>query len=290
MTQRYVTRLNERAVLAVWGEDARTFLQGLVSNDVRRIAPDRAIWAAFLTPQGKYLHDFFMAEDGAGRLLLDTEAARLPDLKKRLSLYRLRSKVEIAEAPDSAVHALWGEGTAPALGLGGEAGSARATPEGAVFLDPRLAEAGARWIGPAGVTASGFDSAAPEAYDIHRLGLGLPDGSRDMFPDKAILLENGFDELHGVDWDKGCYMGQELTARTRYRSLIKKRLVPVSIEGAIPEPGAIIRAGEAEAGEMRSARGAAGLALIRLDLLAENAPLTVGATRLVARKPIWAGF
>lgn len=290
MADRWWARLRERAILRVAGEDGRAFLQGLVSNDVNRVTPNRAVWAAFLTPQGKYLHDFFLAEDTAGRLLLDTEAARLPDLKKRLGLYKLRSKVEIAEAPELGVYVLWGEGTAEALGLAAEAGVAAPQAGGVRMVDPRLAEAGVRVLVAGEPVFAGFDAAAAEAYDTHRLSLGLPDGSRDLPPDKAILLENGFDELHGVDWEKGCYLGQELTARTKYRGLIKRRLVPVTIEGPAPEPGTILRIGEVEAGEMRSARGGAGLAVVKLDALAEGRNLSAGSATLIPRKPVWAGF
>ncbi|MCZ6861191.1 MAG: folate-binding protein, partial [Alphaproteobacteria bacterium] len=137
----------------------------------------------------------------------------------------------------------------------------------------------------------GLAAAKPEDYDDMRLSLGLPDGSRDLIVGKSTLLESGFEELAGVDWDKGCFLGQELTARTRYRGLVKKRLVPVSIEGALPEPGTIIEQDGREAGEMRSGRGKRGLALLRLDAIErENNPLTAGEARLTPQKPDWASF
>jgi folate-binding protein YgfZ len=126
------------------------------------------------------------------------------------------------------------------------------------------------------------------AYDRHRLALGIPDGSRDMVPEKSILLECGFDELRGVDWQKGCYVGQELTARTKYRGLIKKRLFPVRIDGAVPAPGTVVTLDGKEAGEMRSAQDGLGLALLRLDAVAAHrGRLSAAAATLVPLRPDW---
>jgi folate-binding protein YgfZ len=122
-------------------------------------------------------------------------------------------------------------------------------------------------------------------YDALRIGLGAPDGSRDLEVERSPLLENGFDELHGIDWDKGCFMGQELTARTKYRALIKKRLLPVAIEGPAPEPGTQITAEGKDAGVLRSSVDGVGLALLRLDRL--DAPLVAGEARLIPKKPDW---
>lgn len=284
--------LPPRRLLKVSGEDRQSFLQGLVSNDVTKAAPDRAIWSALLTAQGKFLHDFFIAEQD-GTYLLDAEADRLDDLKRRLSLYRLRAKAAIEVVEDMQVAIAWGEGALAALGLPDEAGTAAPFGGGVAFADPRLAGAGARLYLPdvAALEAAGFAAGDPAAYDRLRISLGLPDGSRDMQVDKAILLENGFDELHGVDWKKGCYVGQELTARTKYRGLIKKRLLPVGIAGPLPEAGAIIEADGKEAGEMRSAVDgpdfAVGLALLRLEALESGARLTVGDTVLTPLTPDW---
>src|SRR5262249_53086552 len=140
--------------------------------------------------------------------------------------------------------------------------AAKALPvDGAVsFVDPRLPELGLRVLAPAGaaqgtLAARGFAQAPLEAYDALRLELGVPDGSRDLVVEKALLLENGFDELNGVDWQKGCYMGQELTARTKYRALIRKRLLPITIDGALPPPGTAILKDGQEVGEVRSGSG-----------------------------------
>jgi folate-binding protein YgfZ len=282
--------LGGRGVVGVSGPDARPFLQGLVSNDVMRVSPRRAVYAALLSAQGRYLHDFFIAEIG-GALCLDCEAARRDDLLKRLKLYKLRSKVTLEDlTPRLAVAAIPGPGAAAALALAAEPGAARKTAGGAVFTDPRLAAMGARAILPRESLASQLSSAgltpgAGADYESLRLTLGLPDGSRDLVVEKSLLLENGFDELNGVDWKKGCYVGQELTARTKYRGLVKKRLLPVSIDGPAPAPGAEIKADGVEAGEMRSASGGLGLALLRLEHL--DKALTADAARVKPQRPDW---
>ncbi len=302
----FFTALPHRALIAVTGEDRQEFLQGLVSNDVAQAGPDRAIWSAFLTPQGRFLHEFFLAErnlDGKGpAILLEAETERRADLAKRLSLYKLRSKVAVAALDGWRVFALWGDGAAQAAGTKPGAGAAAALGNGLVFVDPRLPGAGLRaWFPPdangggeAALTAAGFTAAPLAEWDAHRIRLGLPDGSRDLVPEKAILLENGFDELRGVDWKKGCYMGQELTARTKYRGLVRKRLMPVMIDGPVPAPGDAITLGDAEAGEMRSSADGIGLALIRLEQFEKaatgNTPLVAGATRLHPMRPDWAVF
>ena len=258
-----LTLLPDRAVLAVAGEERVAFLQGLVSNDVAEATADRAIWAALLTPQGKWLADFFIIAT-PDRLLLDVEAAQAAMLIQRLTRFRLRAKVSV-EAVDAAVHAGWNVPPPPG-----------ATP------DPRHASAGWRLIGG----AAGASTASPAEYDLHRLRLGLPDGSRDMEAEKTTLLEAGFDELNGVSWTKGCYMGQELTARTKYRGLLKRRFVPVLVDGPLPLPGTPVLSGEAEVGTMRSGRADRGLALLRIEAIGTSA-LLCGEARVTPEPPLW---
>jgi hypothetical protein len=241
-----IAALPARAVIAVTGEDRVAFLQGLVSNDVAVASPGRAVWAALLTPQGKWLADFFILSDGE-RLLLDCERAQLPMLLPRLTRYRLRSRVALSDA-GLLVYVAWdGE---PAV-------------NGLTAPDPRLPEAGWRVLSAAPIEAN----ASENDWDLWRLGLGLPDGSRDLESEKSILLEAGFDELNGVSWTKGCYMGQELTARTKYRGLVKRRLVPVKIDGRMPPPGAALLRDGREVGTMRSANSGRGMAVVRLEAL-----------------------
>jgi len=275
--------LPHRGVIAVGGPDRVEFLQGLVSNDVAKVTASRAVWAALLTPQGRFLNDMFIVARDSDTLLLETERERAPALAKKLSMYKLRSKVTVTDiSADHDVAAAFGSDAARALGL-----------ESAVtFVDPRLAVLGVRMIAPAGQAATllqarGFSAAPLESYDALRLTLGVPDGSRDLPIEKAILLENGFDELNGIDWNKGCYMGQELTARTKYRGLVRKRLIPVRVEGALPPPGTTIHKDGQEVGEVRSGAGQRALAMLRLEAVRSGAPLTADSARLVADIPSW---
>jgi folate-binding protein YgfZ len=263
-----MAHLPARGVVAVGGEDRVAFLQGLVSNDMALAAPGRAVWAALLTPQGKWLADFFVLADGE-RLLLDCERAQVSFLVQRLGRYRLRSRVALADLSETVrVYAAW-NGT-PEL------------PAGVIAApDPRLPAAGWRILAEQPLPTN----AEAAAWDAHRLALGLPDGSRDLEAEKTVLLEAGFDELSGVSWSKGCYMGQELTARTKYRGLVKRRLVPVAIEGTPPAPGTPVLRGGAEVGTLRSALGDAGLAVLRLDAL--GGPLVCGAAVLTPHVPAW---
>ena len=267
----HLAYLPGRGVVEVSGEDRVGFLQGLVSNDVTEAAPGRAVWAALLTPQGKWQADFFILSQPE-RLLLDCEREQAGMLVQKLSRFRLRSKVAVREAsPDYAVYVAWN-------------GKPVAPPGAVMAADPRLPDAGYRILSP---TPLGMDSGEQD-WDLHRLALGLPDGSRDMEAEKSVLLEAGFDELNGVSWTKGCYLGQELTARTKYRGLVKRRLVPVGIEGHLPAPGTPVFAAGREVGAMRSGRGQLGLALLRIDALGER--LSCDAATLVPRIPAWMGL
>lgn len=293
MTQTSFAVLENRSVFTVSGPDAAEFLQGLVSNDVTKVSERRAIWAAFLTPQGKFLHEFMIAALGPD-FVLDCERDRRDDLIRRLSRYRLRSNVEVSPRDDLSVATAWGDDAAESFGLDAEPGAALPKGSTAVFVDPRLAAAGLRMIGPARdleslAQSAGCEAASPVAYDTHRLALGLPDGSRDMEVEKALLLENGFAELNGVDFDKGCYIGQELTARTHYRALIKKRLLPVTIEGDAPGPGTGLSVDGADAGEMKSSADNQGLALVRLATWqsTEDGVLTADAAKVTPSLPSW---
>ncbi len=294
MTESHYVRLDNRRILKITGDDARSFLQGLVSNDLDRVSASHAIYAALLTPQGKYLHDFFIAEL-AEAFYLDCEAARIDDLLKRLRMYKLRAKVDIEVVEDLAVAVMFGDDIHDALALDPALGAAMEWLGGVIYTDPRLGEIGARAILPINsLEIALHDEAlipAPfENYDKLRLALGLPDGSRDLEVDKSTLLECGFEELHGVDFHKGCYMGQELTARTKHRGLVKKRLVPVSFDGKAPTAGAEITQEGKNAGEIRSTSDGQALAMLRLDSLANPAPLMAGDIAITPNKPVWADF
>jgi folate-binding protein YgfZ len=294
MADAFYTILEHRGLLAVAGEDRKSFLQGMLTNDIMAVAPDRAVWSALLTPQGKFLHDLFAVELG-DTLYLEGEQARLDDLKARLSKYKLRAKVQLAVVEGWEVAAAFGTGAAASLGLPDDRPGA-AVPfgngDGVAFTDPRLPGAGVRLMVPtekaAGLFADvGLTPADFATWDARRIALGLPDGSRDIEIEKGTALESGFDELHGVDFKKGCYIGQELTARMKYRGLAKKRLVPLRVtDGPTPAAGTPVTTPEGkEAGTVRSAVDGHALALVRLEHL--NTPLTAGPASLAVALPDW---
>lgn len=198
------TTLVDRALLRLSGEDVRGFLQGIVTNDLARLAPDRPIWAGLLTAQGKALFDFVLWADGED-VLVDCEADQADALARRFSLYRLRRPIVIAQDQGLAVQ--W------ALGREGPA-------------DPRLPALGARWIAAPGDPAEGWLR--------HRLSLGVTEGAAELGQDKTLWLECNAAELNGVSFTKGCYVGQENTARMNYRNKVNRRLVVVPASTAGP--------------------------------------------------------
>ena len=196
------TTLADRAVLRLSGEDVRGFLQGLVTNDLNALAPDRPLWAGLLTAQGKALFDFILWADGAD-VLIDCERSEADALARRLTLYRLRRKIEIGRDDSLAVH--W-------------------SPDG--DTDPRLPALGRRWLGP--------PDAAAEGWLAHRLALGVAEGVAELGSDKILWLECNAAELRGVSFDKGCYVGQENTARMNWRQKVNRRLVVVPADAPGP--------------------------------------------------------
>lgn len=244
-----ICHIPQRGILELTGIDRGSFLQGLITNSVDKISTTTAIYSAFLTPQGRFFHDFFIIEHN-GAWLIDCELDRAENLLNRFNLYKLRSRVNWRDASNEyKVYASWNENVP------------ENSKDSVCFSDPRLLDLGHRIITRIPLnTDAHFDD-----YDILRLSHGIPDGSRDMPVEKAIILECGLDELNAVDWRKGCYIGQELTARTNYRGLIRKRLLPVKIEGQAPAPFTSILLDGKEVGEMRSSCKGFGLALFRLD-------------------------
>lgn len=265
----FITELSHRALIQLTGADKSAFLQGLITNDVKKVEEGNPIYAALLTPQGKFLFDLFIfpCEDA---WFMDCERDRVPELIKRLSIYKLRSQVEITDLKDTyRVFA---------------ASDKQPVSNGIQMPDPRLRELGYRLY----IKNPANDLELSAAYEKHRISLGIPDGSRDIPVDKGIILEYGFDELQAIDWQKGCYMGQELTARTRYRGLIRKRLLPVKIEGELPAPFMPIFLGEEEIGEMRTSVSGFGLALLRLASVRDSLPkLICGNAQLKPYIPTW---
>jgi tRNA-modifying protein YgfZ len=267
--------LTDRSVLRVAGADARKLLQGLITNDIEKVRDGAAIHAGLLTPQGKILFDFFVvtAEDG---FLLDVASAQSGELVKRLGFYRLRAQVEIREEPSLAVAGVW-------------SGSPR-LPDGAVaYADPRLPELGIRILLHTGTIAELHCAIATDAeYHAMRIGLGVPEGGRDFAYGDAFPHEALFDQLNGVDFRKGCFVGQEVVSRMEHRGTARKRVAPIEGEAALPEPGTSIDAEGAPLGVMGSVSGVQGLAMLRLDrveqVLLRGAELKAGAVVIHLRE------
>ena len=258
-------RLSERGVLAISGPEARDFLQNIITNDINKVKPDQAIYAALLTPQGKYLFDFFIAEQN-NRLLIDCEASRKDALLRRLMLYRLRARADIDDISDQM--AVWaGPWPTPFPDRTDlmQAGAALVLEDGVVFADARAHPMGWRAILPTDTTLlNDSGTNGRDAYEKRRITLGLPDSSRDMEPDKTLALEGCLDELNGVDFTKGCYVGQELTARTKHRGKVRRRLLPVTIDGGAPAPGTDILKNEKVIGTVRKGQVEHAIALLRI--------------------------
>ena len=292
--------LKDREILAISGTDARSFLQAMISNDASKIAPEVSIYAAMLTPQGKFLHDFIISQH-EDSFLLDTEKRRASELAKNLNLFRLGSNVRISTKADRLlVAAVWQKNKLPIFSDSPKPGTTAQMSGCSVILDPRLAALGCRIIGASKKNIKKFLSnelsAAPTKsdYDIHRLEMGVPDGSRDIQVNKSFLLESNFEELNGVAFDKGCYVGQENTARQKHRGTIRRRLIKVHISGPPPNEGEIITWENGEIGQIRSVNNTCGMAIVRLDRWAEakaqNAKFSAGLAIVAPVIPEWMDY
>ncbi|GAU83346.1 folate-binding protein YgfZ [Bosea sp. BIWAKO-01] len=254
------TRLVDRGVIRVSGEDARDFLQNIVTNEMDAVTPDHAGYGALLTPQGKIISDFFVVavpEEERGGFLLDVPLLQVPDLMKRLKLYKLRAKVALDDL------------TEVATVVASSGGFSLPDDAGLVYADPRLPTLGERAITDRNDVGS-LVSAEPDAYHARRIALGIPDGGRDFvfgdtFPHEALL-----DQLGGVSFKKGCYIGQEVVSRMQHRGTARTRIVPVVFtEGLVPEMGVEATAGSKVLGRIGSCAKGRGLAMLRLDRVAD---------------------
>lgn len=262
--------LANRGVVRVSGPDAAALLNGLVTNDVTGANADTAIFAAMLSPQGKYMFDMFVTSPETGIFLLDV--SRAADFAKRLSMYRLRSQVSIENLSDlMGVYAI----------IQGQATSM----EDHACDDPRLPSLGQRLLAP--LILADTDA----AYQAHRLGLGVPDPAADLLLEKDFVMEGLFDELHGLDHHKGCYVGQEMTSRMKRRTSVKNKLCRVRYDGAPPEFETPILADGWEVGRMRSGIDGVGIAMIRFDrarkAITEGHALMAGSVSITLDPPEW---
>jgi tRNA-modifying protein YgfZ len=271
-----VIALNDRTVLKISGPDAKPFLQGLVTNDMGRLAPGRSIYAALLTPQGKIISDFILSEAGEA-ILVDCAASRAPDLAARLKKFRLRAKVQVEEAGPTL--AVLSSPDAPPANIAVQSAA----------IDPRLPELGWRWILEAETLQTLDIEHEPHAsYDRHRIECGVPDSDLDLKPETFFPLDCNFEELQGVDFNKGCYVGQELTARMKHRATSRRRILPVAGAAPLPPHGTSLRVGDMEAGEMLGSQGPIGLAILRLDRLGESREVLAGDRALQVGRPHYA--
>lgn len=281
-----LAHLPDRGVIAVSGADAVKFLQGLLTNDVAGLSPGTAAHAALLSPQGKILFDMLVLRTGEDTFLLDCPAGKTDDLVRRLTMYKLRADVRIADqSADCAIFARWNAAEPGPVG-----------PGAAAYADPRHPGLGERLIVPLEGIGAVAATATADHYHAHRIGLGVPEGGRDFVFGDAYPHEALFDRLHGVSFTKGCYVGQEIVARMQHRGTARKRIVPVRAETALAT-GTPVLAGDVEIGTVGSVitadgGGSAALALIRLDRVEEarekGLPITSGGAAVDVIIPDWA--
>jgi folate-binding protein YgfZ len=285
--------LPERGVVKVSGDDARGFLNGLITNDTGKLAPGKACFAALLTPQGKITVDFIVVEaspeDGGG-FFLDCPRALAAMLVEKLKFYKLRAKVAVEDLSAAlGVLAAWD----------GQDGTTADSEYGLSYADPRLPALGWRIILPPDLAAEaaadlGAQLTDTEAYETHRIALGVPRGGTDFAYLDTFPHEADMDQLAGVDFAKGCYVGQEVVSRVEHRATARSRVVPIAYDEFSPLPGLPVMAGEKQVGQLGSTAKGRGLALLRLDrledALAGGTPLEAGGIAIRAVKPDWAKF
>ena len=268
-----------RAVISLEGADARDFLHSLLTCSIQTVKSGEGAYGALLTPQGKILFDLFTLATEAG-FLIDAAASTAEDLLKRLAMYRLRRKIDIAPKPELGVAAIW-DGEPPPL-------------DGAlVFRDPRAESLGYRAVGPAARLEAAANSDLA-SYDAHRIALGIADSDRDIGQGQLFPHEANLDQLNGVSFTKGCFIGQEVVSRMEHRGTARSRIVPVSFEGPTPAPETTVTAGGRSLGRMLSGHDGRGLALVRLDRAeaarAAGEPLVADDTAIAIERPAWARY
>jgi folate-binding protein YgfZ len=292
--------LPDRGVVKVAGDDARKFLHGLVTADVLNLKPGEAKFCALLTPQGKIVVDFLLTEapaDNGGGFFLDVERTQIAALVAKLNLYKLRAKVIAEDLSDVlGVLVAWNGSSHPhSLPRANETGDAI----GLGYEDPRLPALGLRVMLPphraaAAAAALGAELLDAAAYEAHRIALGIPRGGLDYGYGDAFPHEADMDQLGGVDFQKGCYVGQEVVSRMEHRGTARTRAVPVRYDGAAPTSGAQVVAGDRALGTMGSAAAGRGIALLRLDRVADalsgGEALMAGGVPIRPIKPEWARF
>lgn len=270
----YYTHLPSRRIFEISGEDRAAFLQGLITNDIKKVDGGQMVFAAMLTPQGKFFADFFIHPAENAYLLEIDESLAEPFIKK-LRMYKLRADVTITPRDNEKLFALWGD-TPPPLDL---------------HPDPRFAPMGFRIIRES-LNHDTLTESTPEQYEAHRLSHGVPDGAADA-TERSLILDLGYEPLNAVDYQKGCYVGQEVTARMHYKEVKRKGIMKVNAlsETLLPEKGTAITAGDVEIGEMSSSLGSTGLAMVKFDALekalSNSTPLQTKTGEVTITPPAW---
>lgn len=256
--------LEDRGVITLAGPDRHALLRGIITNSVKPLIAGEAIYSALLTPQGKFLHDFFLIEKNE-IIYLDCEAEGLPKLFQKLLMYRLRSNVEIIDS-SADLNILV---------------SSEASDEDICYRDPRHPDMGFRSI-------TDKTKSDTNEYHARRIAIGIPEGTNDFISEKSTILEGHFEALNGVDFEKGCYVGQEVIARMKYRGKIKKLMFPVKLSGPAPEFGTEITDDNGnKIGDIRSHTGDTAIALFRIDKMDFNASYDCGDIKVTPFKPDW---
>lgn len=269
--------LESRAVLAVSGEEATAFLQGVVTQDMELLAENKPLYGAHLTPQGRFLYDFFLIKHPSGKILIECNKEELMPLAGSLHKYAVGQKIEFEDLSEDYV-------VLADILEKGEAGTWQG--ESFIYTDPRLKELGLRALVPAKGTPT--NTHAEEVYEAHRISMCVPDGSKDGFKSKTLPNELRLESLNGINFEKGCYVGQELTARTKFRSAPQKSLYVITFPPTLsPELGTPILAGENEAGWVFSSHDGKGIALLRNRLTENKSELTLNGEKINFKKPSW---
>ena len=273
-----ISILPDRAIFKISGSEAKTFLQGLVTADLEKLEDGQASHAGLLTPQGKIMFDFFALAQKDG-WLIDCSTDQVDDIIKRLTFYKLRADVNLEKLQDWGIAASWGEPVS-------------VPDEIIVYDDPRLKQMGQRLVSPM-TMLSPLENQPAQSYHAHRIGLGVPDtpdiGSSQTFPHEA-----NFDQLGGVSFTKGCYVGQEVVSRMQHRGTARSRIIMVELADELTGDEREITANDRKIGQMLSVAGTKGLAIVRLDrakkAMEEGHAILVGDIPVKLKKPDWANF
>ncbi len=287
MSSPHLALLDDRAVLRASGSDMYELLQRLVTGNLDQVTPGNGVYSLLLTPQGKFLFDFFMVSDPAneGAMLIDCAKTRAADLQKRLTMYKLRADAAFDDvSADFQVIAHWGA-------------NASLVDEAPCYLDPRDARLGYRCVVPTSEASAVLDksdgtAASAADYRAFCVSMGVPDGSLDIGADKDFPIESNLDLLNGIDFHKGCFVGQEVASRTHRKGKARKRLVVAALDGDTPEPGSDVLIGEAKVGSIAGSAGGNALALVFTDRVAkaQSVEAQAGDSKLTLSVPPYASF